>query len=831
MVAIARRGGIDVLTNEVSKRLTSCMVGFSGKERKLGEQALSGITSNLKNTVTGMKAIIGKKFHSEDIQLEQELVGYKMVDVAGKVGLPVMYNDEEVMLTPERAMAMLMKCLQGIAEMDQGCAVTDVVVSVPSYFTDAERHAMLDASSIAGLNCLRLMNDSTAAALSYGIYKTDLPADKTTNVAFVDCGAMDTTVTIVAFVKGKLTVLATACDRHLGGRDFDMILADHFAAEWKEKHKIDAKTNKKAMYRLVTAAEKTKKVLSANPEAPINIECFMDDIDVKGKMERSDMLEVAKPLLEKLDAIMGEALTASGLAKEDLSTVEIFGGTCRIPAVQDRISAFFGKDMCSKTLNFDECVAKGCALQCAMLSPAFKVRDFSVNDVTLYPIALSWSSSKDGAAEAMEVDNENGGENEVKPTGSNTVVFSKFNSVPNTKMLTFYRKETFTLTAAYDGSCKLPNGFPTKVSEYTISDIPKGAADADGKVDPAKIKVKLRLDIHGCLVLETAVAIEEQEVIEEAPAEPAEPKSAPPSAETPAEGAAEGAPAAEEPAADGAAAADPPAEPVAAEKKKSKKVKRIALTVASKGMGITPQELIDAQEAEGNMALQDKMLAQTAEAMNALEAAVYRLRDDVHTRLEAYLADADKEKLSAMCTAMEDWLYEDGMDAEKSVYETKLKELEGAFAGGNSRQKEAELRPDAFGELSKAIDKYSAFAASQSEEYAHIATEEKQKVASECATAQAWMTETQTKIESMKKTEEPPVKASEISAKASSLASVCQPIMATPKPAPVLPDPPPAAETEAAPAADGASAEVPEGEAAAETPAEGATKPDNMDVD
>merc|ERR1719261_1164235 len=214
---------------------------------------------------------------------------------------------------------MLLLSLQGIAEMDQGCAVIDVVVSVPSYFTDAERHAMLDASSIAGLNCLWLMNDSMAAAFSYGIYKTDLPADKTTNVAFVDCGAMDTTVTIVAFVKGKLTVLATACDRHLGGRDFDMILADHFAAEWKEKHKIDAKTNKKAMYRLVTAAEKTKKVLSANPEAPINIECFMDDIDVKGKMERSDMLEVAKPLLEKLDAIMGEALTASGLAKEDLS--------------------------------------------------------------------------------------------------------------------------------------------------------------------------------------------------------------------------------------------------------------------------------------------------------------------------------------------------------------------------------------------------------------------------------------------------------------------------------------------------------------------------------
>merc|ERR1719238_2102561 len=180
---------------------------------------------------------------------------------------------------------------------------------------------------------------------------------------------------------------------------------------------------------------------------------------------------------------MAEALTASGLAQADLMSVEIFGGSARIPAVQDRIAAFFGKPTCSKTLNFDECVAKGCALQCAMLSPAFKVRDFSVNDVTPYPIALSWSST--GGVEQMEVDEGD----DVKPTsGSSTVVFSKFNSVPNTKMLTFYRKDTFSLTAAYDSTCKLPNGFPSKLAEYTISDIPKGVPDADGKVDPAKIK-------------------------------------------------------------------------------------------------------------------------------------------------------------------------------------------------------------------------------------------------------------------------------------------------------------------------------------------------------
>merc|ERR1719498_1321773 len=131
-----------------------------------------------------------------------------------------------------------------------------------------------------------------------------MPADKAVNVAFVDCGAMDTTVSIVSFVKGKLTVLATACDRHLGGRDFDMILAQHFAAEWKEKHKIDATTNKKAMYKLLVACEKQKKILSANPQAPISLECFMNDIDVKGMIDRDYFLEMAEPLTAKLQTVI-----------------------------------------------------------------------------------------------------------------------------------------------------------------------------------------------------------------------------------------------------------------------------------------------------------------------------------------------------------------------------------------------------------------------------------------------------------------------------------------------------------------------------------------------
>ena len=178
---------------------------------------------------------------------------------------------------------------------------------------------MLDAAKIVGLNVLRLMHDTTAAALSYGIYKTDLPADKATNVVFLDMGASDTTVSIVSFVKGKLTVLSTACDRRLGGRDFNELLVDHFRNEWLEKHKIDAYTNAKAMFRLRTAADKQKKVLSANAQAPIAVECFMDDIDVKGVMEREKFAEMCEPLFENLQKVIQRAFDGCGARATCLS--------------------------------------------------------------------------------------------------------------------------------------------------------------------------------------------------------------------------------------------------------------------------------------------------------------------------------------------------------------------------------------------------------------------------------------------------------------------------------------------------------------------------------
>lgn len=233
-----------------------------------------------------------------------------------------------------------------------------------------------------GLNVLRLFNETTATALSYGIYKQDLPApeEKPRNVVFVDCGHASLQVSACAFNRSKLVMLATAADPYLGGRDFDLLLADYFCKEFQSKYKIDAKSNPRAFLRLLAEVEKIKKQMSANSTTlPLNIECFMNDKDVHGEIKRADMEQLCEDLFRRAEKTLVQLLQQSGLQLQDIHSVEIVGGSSRIPAIKQLIEKVF-KKVPSTTLNQDEAVSRGCALQCAMLSPAVRVRDFSVTD-------------------------------------------------------------------------------------------------------------------------------------------------------------------------------------------------------------------------------------------------------------------------------------------------------------------------------------------------------------------------------------------------------------------------------------------------------------------
>jgi len=447
-VAAAQKGGVDVLMNEVSSRQTPSMVAFGDKERYLGDAALTQQLRNIKNTITDVKRFLGRQFNDPTVQEEMKSLPFKFAELPNnEIGVSVFYAGEQKTFSLTSIAAMELQKLKDVAEKATGRPCVDVVISVPGWYTDQQRRAMLDASKIANLNCLRLVNETTATAIGYGIYKKDLSETEPLRVCFVDVGQSTTSVAIVEFLKGKMKVISTAYDQNLGGKNFDLLLAEHFAKEFQTKFKIDAKSNMKAWIRVQQAAEKLKKMLNSNPEAPISIDSLLDDVDVKGMMKREDFFKMCEPLAEKVLDPVKRALADAKLTIENINQVEVTGGASRSVPMRNKIQEFF-KQEARQTMNSEESVVRGCALQCAILSPLFKVREYSIVDVTPYPVKVSWKSLDANA---------------MANADDSVEIFSKFNQVPSSKQVTFNRTEGFVLTAEYSQVEDLPKGTPVKL--------------------------------------------------------------------------------------------------------------------------------------------------------------------------------------------------------------------------------------------------------------------------------------------------------------------------------------------------------------------------------
>lgn len=402
------------------------------------------------------------------------------------------YLGEQQAFSATQLVAMYLGKLRDTAAHELNTAVSDVVIAVPGWFTEKQRRATIDAAQIAGLNVLRLINDTTAAAYEYGIKKFDLPeADNPRHVVFVDVGHSDMSVAVVAFSKGQLTVKSTAYDRNLGGRDIDFALVRHFANEFKGKYKIDVLSSPKAVFRLAASCEKLKKILSANTEAPLNVESIMEDIDASSKLNREQYETLIADVLDRVTAPIQAALADSGLTLEQIDAIELLGGSTRIPAVRQRIQSVFQGKTLSTTLNQDEAVARGATFACASLSPVFRVRKFSMVDIGSYAIKVQWDRVPD------DEDNE-------------LLVFPRGNTIPSTKILTFYRKDPFDIETVYAEPATLPGSINPWISRLSV----KQVAPPDAKGEPSAVKVKIKLNQHG-LVSYEQVYYEEVEEREE----------------------------------------------------------------------------------------------------------------------------------------------------------------------------------------------------------------------------------------------------------------------------------------------------------------------------
>lgn len=508
-----------------------------------------------------------------------------------RVRIDVDYLDETRSLTAEQLTAVFLTKLKSIAEQNLNMPVTDCVISVPAYFTDAERRALLDASQIASLNSLKLMNETTAVALCYGLYHTDLPDpnEKPHVAVFVDVGYTGMQASAVAFNKGKLRMLGTTFDNNLGGRDFDKVLMDHFQQEFLTKYKIDAYSNIRARLRLRTECEKVKKLMSANSSPiPLNIECFMNDIDVTAKIQRDNFENLSAQILARVQNTLERLLVEANLKLEDIDVVEIVGGSTRIPAIKRIVQQTFHKEP-STTVNADEACARGCTIMCAILSPNFKVKEFKIEDCQLFPITLSWKGA--------ETD-----DNELE-------VFPKFEKIPLSKLMTIYKRDSFEIEARY----RFPNDIPYPVS--LIGKFHIGNVTPNPQGENSEIKLKARITKNGIFEISSPQIIETFEV---EVAEQAEPVKAPDQAEG------EQAPSQDATMPEQSnQAANPP------KMVKKKKTKSTDLFLNAHVPQLQKQEINILVEQELSMIQQDRKECERAEAKNSVEEYIYEIRDKI----------------------------------------------------------------------------------------------------------------------------------------------------------------------------------------------------------
>ncbi|TYI09866.1 hypothetical protein ES332_A09G100800v1 [Gossypium tomentosum] len=785
IVAVARQRGIDVVLNDESKRETPAIVCFGEKQRFIGTAGAASSMMNPKNSISQIKRLIGRQFSDPELQRDIKSLPFNVTE--GPDGYPLIharYLGEMRTFTPTQVLGMVFSNLKSIAEQNLKAAVVDCCIGIPVYFTELQRRAVLDAATIAGLHPLRLIHETTATALAYGIYKTDLPENDQLNVAFVDIGHASMQVCIAGFKKGQLKILAHSFDRSLGGRDFDEVLFHHFSAKFKEEYKIDVSQNARACLRLRAACEKLKKVLSANPEAPLNIECLMDEKDVRGFIKREEFEQISAPILQCVKAPLEKALADAGLAVGDVHMVEVVGSASRIPSILKILTEFFGKEP-RRTMNASECVGRGCALQCAILSPTFKVREFQVNESFPFPISLSWKGSVPDA--------QNGGAEQEQ------LVFPKGNPIPSVKAVTFHKTSTFSVDVQYSDVSDLQA--PAKISTYTIGPFPTLRSEKP------KLKVKVRLNLHGIVSVDSATLLEEEEVEVPVSKELAKEDAKMETDEKPNDTSAPGANETDVNMQDAKGTAEAAGvengvpqsgdKPVQMEtdtkvEAPKKKVKKTNVPVAELVYGaMLSGDLQKAVEKEFEMALQDRVMEETKDKKNAVEAYVYDMRNKLCDKYHDFVTASDKEELMAKLQETEDWLYEDGEDETKGVYIAKLEELKKQGDPIEERYKEYSERGTIIDQLAYCINSYREAAVSNDTKFDHIELAEKQKVLNECVEAEAWLREKKQQQDQLPKYATPVLLSADVRKKAEALDRFCRPIMMKPKPAkPATPEAP-----------------------------------------
>jgi heat shock protein 1/8 len=386
-VGVWQQDRVEIIANDQGNRTTPSYVAFTETERLIGDAAKNQVAMNPTNTVFDAKRLIGRRFSDPLVQADMKHWPFKVVSGPGdKPMIEINYKGEMKQFAPEEISSMVLTKMKEIAEAYLGQTVKNAVITVPAYFNDSQRQATKDAGFIAGLNVLRIINEPTAAAIAYGLDKKGSGSEK--NILIFDLGGGTFDVSLLTIEEGIFEVKATAGDTHLGGEDFDNRLVNHFVLEFKRKHKKDISSNARALRRLRTACERAKRTLSSTAQTTVEIDSLYEGIDFYATITRARFEELCMDLFRKCMEPVEKCLRDAKMDKGQIGEVVLVGGSTRIPKVQQLLQDLFnGKELC-KSINPDEAVAYGAAVQAAILTGEGnqKVQDLLLLDVT--PLSL-----------------------------------------------------------------------------------------------------------------------------------------------------------------------------------------------------------------------------------------------------------------------------------------------------------------------------------------------------------------------------------------------------------------------------------------------------------
>lgn len=758
-VAIVSPGvPMEIVLNKESKRKTPAVISFRGEDRTFGEDAITASARFPKQTYAYLLDLVGKKADNPLVKQFQTRFPFYDIITDPVRGTVLFKHDDGVNYSPEELLGMLLHRAKEFAEISAGQAVNEMVLIVPGYFNQAERQAMLQAADLAGFKVLQLMNDYTAVALNYGIYRRKDFNETAQYVMFYDMGATSTTASIVSYqvIKTKergfveshpqASIIGVGYDRSLGGLEIQLRLRDYLAQKFNDLKKTpnDVFKNPRALAKLFKEAGRVKNILSANADHYAQVEGLLDDIDLKIQVTREQLEDLCKDIFDRIRGPVDQALKVSGLSMDVISQVVLVGAGARMPKVQERLQEAVKMDL-AKNINADEAAAMGAVYKAADLSTGFKVKPFLTKDAVIFPIQVTFEREVEG---------------QTVPKQIKRLLFGPMNPYPQKKVLTFNKHtDDFSFNVKYADLDHIQENEVKNIGSLDLRTVSlSGVSEVLNKhkgpnAESKGIKAHFSMDESGILsLLNVELLVEKnstddeestfsklgstisklftnpdeadsektgEKPIHEEPEEGGEEKDAKEGKEKEKKEDKPDESKTQETKSDDKADDTKKDEnkkdesEKKGEKKTLTKLLKEKISTEEEQLGVIPMSKDALQEAFRKIQTlneYDFQRNRRESALNALESYVFDAQNKLEEEdYQAAATSEEIEKIRLGCSEISDWLYEDGSTADAEAYEAKLLDLQKLTKPLYLRVAEHRERPDAIAALRTVLNGSSTF--------------------------------------------------------------------------------------------------------------------------